>query len=367
MKLARKLRHIIDSKIAGYIFKRYPYLVEFIRGFAEFLDQESTQDALNLTDNLDPSKMFVKYLTLYFDQFCKNMIDPNEYQLSNDNKRLFISIIKFLNDNKGKRFSFDIALRYMKNFFSSTRNNFVSSIDYEIEEIEANWKSIQLASPYPVVWQAHEKPYTYLITGDFVRSLVYSLIVKLNPVGFWPEFKIEYPETEENYSVADNATEDYEIIAVPSAPIIFDDSELQDGTDVDTMWESSTMDKLPGSADDSFWADITWDDFSPNWLRLTVSSLSGTYTTPSRDLGQYFSIRLVPDVKKLLPTGTSATISFRYSEDEVTWSTWEVVSTADIVAEARYVQWKVELASADPTLTPFVIRMKWTIQAELFS
>jgi hypothetical protein len=76
---------------------------------------------------------------------------------------------------------------------------------------------------------------------------------------------------------------------------------------------------------------------------------------------------LVPDVKKLLPTGTSATISFRYSEDEVTWSTWEVVSTADIVAEARYVQWKVELASADPTLTPFVIRMKWTIQAELFS
>jgi hypothetical protein len=356
MRIIRKLRHIIDSKIPEYLFKRYPKLIDFIHGFIDFLDEECAIEAMNITDNLNPDTIVDRFLNDYFDQYCANLIDTNKYQLTNENKRLFLRIAKFLYNQKGKKFSFDVALKYLTQFFAYDEDSFFEEIDYEIIENASYWASTTTLE--------HEKPYTYTFEGDFRRSLIVALIEKLNPVGFYPEFIIRLGDDDwiETYPIDDNVTEESDIRATPAADIIHDESTLRDGVDSNTMWETATMDKAPGTADEAFWAGIAWEDFSLYWLRLTTSSASGTYTSKVKDLGTYFSIRVVPTIRKLLMTGTSASISIRHSEDNVTWSSW-VSAEVDVITSARYLQWKADLATADTSKTPFVIKMIATIQA----
>jgi hypothetical protein len=216
VNFTKKLKQIIDSKIPEYQYKRYPFLIQFIYGFIDFVDSECGIDALNLTDNLDPDKIFPKFLDSYFSQYCQDLIDTNRYQLTDENKRLFLSIIRFLNDNKGKKFSFDIALKYLTRFFVNNDETYFESIDYEIIEDQNNWISTTLESPRPEIVVPYRKPYTYIIRGDFIRDYVLSLIETLNPVGFYPEFQFTQYATEE-YSIFSNVSEDSEISVGPLA------------------------------------------------------------------------------------------------------------------------------------------------------
>lgn len=202
MKLTRRLREIVDSKIPEYVYKHYPYLIEFIYGYTDFIDQEVGQDCLNFTDNLNPNKILDRFLDEYFQQYCSQLINTELYQITDANKRLFLSIAKFFYKNKGKKFSFDIALKYLTQFFVFKDENYIDVIDYEIIEDVNGWYSSQIGESY-------SKPFTYIIRGDFPKSLIVTMIENLNPVGFYPEFQFSQI-AEETYFNA--SLEEFEII-----------------------------------------------------------------------------------------------------------------------------------------------------------
>lgn len=182
MKLIRRLKEIVDNKIPEYVYKHYPYLIEFIYGYVDFIDQEVGEDCLNFTENLNPDKILDRFLDDYFQQYCSQLINTELYQITDANKRLFLSIAKFFYKNKGKKFSFDIVLKYLTQFFVFKDENYIDVIDYEIIEDINGWYSSQIGESY-------SKPYTYIIKGDFPKSLIVTMIENLNPVGFYPEFQ----------------------------------------------------------------------------------------------------------------------------------------------------------------------------------
>lgn len=244
MNLKRRLRQIIDSKIPEYYYKRYPYLIQFIYGFVDFIDQECAKDIMNLTENLDPDKINDKFLDDYFEQYCKNLIDPESYQLTDENKRLFLSISKLLYNNKGKKLSFDIALKYLTRFFVYSDDNYVETLDYELIEDAENWYSYRWYPPGSGTPQelAYRNAFTYTIEGDFRRSLIASMIEQLNPVGFGAEYRFPMSQTEE-FHVADAL----EVALFNVGPInteIYYQGDTLEVYDVDTLFAPKIIEEI---------------------------------------------------------------------------------------------------------------------------
>lgn len=216
MNIKRKLRQIIDAKIPEYYYKRYPYLLQFIYGFINFVDLECAKDIMNLTENLDPDTINDKFLDDYFDQYCKNLLSDS-YQLTDENKRLFLSLSKFLYNNKGRKLSFDIALKYLTRYFVYSDENYVETIDYEVIENVDYWSSYETQPPIAFEVLPFLNPYTYTIRGDFKKRLVVSMIEQLNPVGFYPEFQFPIESTE-----TWNITSTTELWEIAEGPINID-------------------------------------------------------------------------------------------------------------------------------------------------
>lgn len=210
MILKKRLRHFIDTKIPEYYHKLYPSLVNFIYGFVDFVDQECAMDIMNITNNLDPDKINTRFLDSYFNQYCKDLIDQNRYQLTDENKRLFMSIAKLLYNNKGKKLSFDISLKYLTQFFVFNDENYVDKIEYELVEDVKFWEREWVHHYTGETYRPHQKPYTYLIKGDFTRELTSTMVENLNPVGFYPEFQFPV-ENVESYNIA-TAIEQFSLI-----------------------------------------------------------------------------------------------------------------------------------------------------------
>ncbi len=224
MILTKRLRQIIDSKIPEYYYTRYPQYIKFLYGFIDFVDQECAQDIMNITDNLDPDKITDTFIDDYFEQYCKNLLDTTQYQLTNENKRLFLSISKLLYNNKGKKLSFDIALKYLTRFFVYSDENYVETIDYTVIENSDYWMSYDPPYYIPGNYLPYKNAYTYTIQGDFRRNLIVSMIDQLNPVGFYPEFLFPVDGTDSFY-IAD-AIETYAIGEVysPTEPFYVADA-----------------------------------------------------------------------------------------------------------------------------------------------
>lgn len=228
MKISRKLRQIIDSKIPEYYYKRYPKLVDFLHAFAEFADQEGLEDALNLSDNLDIEKIDEKFLDDYFQQYCSAFIDTDIFQITNSNKRLFLTISKFFYKNKGKKLSFDIALRYLTQFFTFDSENYVADVSYDLIEDKNNWYSgTHVHPPYQTV--PYQLPYRYIIETDISKSFIATLIDTLNPVGFTPRYEYEQYETE-TYSIATNVSNSLTTVQGDKEPLKYDGTHKYSGT-----------------------------------------------------------------------------------------------------------------------------------------
>jgi len=205
MELTKKLKYFIDSKIPDYFTKHKPMFVHFLHGFVDFL-YEVAIDALNLHENLDIDKIFDKFLSDYFDQYCNNILDMSRYQqLTQDNKRSFLNIAKFFYKNKGKKISFDIAFNYLTQFYIFGDDNFVERVEVEITEDPSLWAAFYESG----VWRSYQNPYTYLVKGDFNKTFLLSMMSKLNPCGFYPEFQVEMESPEgEIFFVMDRTTDD---------------------------------------------------------------------------------------------------------------------------------------------------------------
>lgn len=202
--LQKKLRHIIDSVLAEYVKKDYPLYVEFVKKFAEHLDNNLFDKILHIEDNVDVRKIYDELLGEFYRQYMRNVIDEEKYKLNDENKRFFLEISKFFLNAKGKKLSFDLVLSYLQNFNVSNENNqsadLVEEIQYELQEPETNWSSYKFHYDgflkydnnytYNAEGEAdYFKPYTYRIQTDQPKEIIWQLIEDTNPVGFYPEYK----------------------------------------------------------------------------------------------------------------------------------------------------------------------------------
>jgi hypothetical protein len=96
------------------------------------------------------------------------------------------------------------------------------------------------------------------------------------------------------------------------------------------------------------------------WSWGRTYEFSGSYLSPVRDLGRPASLgpaRLSSSV----PDGTSLAVYFRSSQNNATWSQWELfgpnggqVSTPP----QRFVQWRASLTSTQPSFTPLLRKLE---------
>jgi len=197
----KKIRHIIDSKVSAYIFKRYPYFIEFLHSYIDFMDENYTIEALNFDRNSNANEMFDRFLDEAWNQYCVQMIDSNEIKIPDtedgeETKRLFLTLSKLLYQNKGKAYSFDVILRYLTKFSVNGGAGVTDGVEYTLSEHEEYWHSqynvfVSKITPY-------DRPYTYRIEiDDEDRYMIQSLVEKYTPTGFWMiwVYKVLFEET----------------------------------------------------------------------------------------------------------------------------------------------------------------------------
>lgn len=217
MQIVKTLKNFIDTKIASYIFTRYPKFVRLVHAYLDFLDnvdkpnqktikiskdgevlydkygnliydetwQSAAHDILNLTQNLDVKYMPEKFLTPYYNNYCYNIISEKQYLLNNVVKQQMLRMAKQWYNNKGKIFSIYLATRYLNKFFIKNDNIYITSeeTDYDINESSYLWLSDN-TRPYL-------SPYSYYIKGVIPIEYIQQLLEISNPVGFYPIFNYE--------------------------------------------------------------------------------------------------------------------------------------------------------------------------------
>lgn len=185
MRFPRKLKYIIENKIPGYYFRRYPYLVEFLKKTYEFFDEEFAIEILNFTENLDTNQIAPRFLDRFYKLVANEIINLRAYSLTDRFKRLFMTMSKFLYQNKGKKLSFDIALSYLYQFYNYPEDQFIEEFDYEVKEDKNNW--------YSTTTEDYKKPFTFTIElEESYQKIMGDLIDNLMPVGFMSEFQFKH-------------------------------------------------------------------------------------------------------------------------------------------------------------------------------
>lgn len=193
MRFIRKLKHIIGDKIPNYYFRRYPYLVEFIKSVYEFLDKDSAIDVLNFTRNLDTERIYDKFVTFYYKQHANEIIDQETYSLTQNIKRRFLDLAQFFYQSKGKKLSMDLTLSYLNEYYDYEDGEYIQNLDYVVSEVVDNWFSTDV--------ERYKRPYTYFV--DLTEShhpMIREMITNLNPVGFQPLFRF-HPDIEDTYNL----------------------------------------------------------------------------------------------------------------------------------------------------------------------
>lgn len=139
----------------------------------------------------------------------------------------------------------------------------------------------------------------------------------------------------------------------------YDEIVLQSGTQDGTEFGESliTFSTLPGRFSD--YQSTKFSDIGGAMvLKLSqvggVYPTSGTYTCARKDLGQIITanIATVFQPSILYTAGTTASLEYRTSRDEITWTDWQQFSPLE--ATFRYADFRVLLATADVTKTPEV-------------
>lgn len=238
MKIVKTLKNFIDTKIADYIFSKYPKFITLLHEFLDFIDnvdkpnqksykiskkgeiifkpktdeneklepkegdtwQSSVHDILNLTQNLDEKYMPYKFLTSYYDNYCKDIVNPKKYLLNDTIKHQMLRMAKQWYNNKGKLFSITLATQYLNQCFIKDDNFYLTTqeSDYQINEDENLWLAFN-DTPYM-------SPYSYVINGIIPVNYIQQLIDVSNPVGFYPSFifQVKFSEIFDTYPFYEN-------------------------------------------------------------------------------------------------------------------------------------------------------------------
>ena len=179
----KKLQYIIQHLLSGNINDNYPNLVLLFKALAEYEDAGGAYSkSMFMTENNQYSTIYPELIDEFYNDFFNNVIDETKYELTQENKRLFISIAAMIHNLKGNIKSQDFLFKYMENIIIEDDNDDQYNIDkftYSYVEDESWWET------------ATYKPFTYEITFDQPREAIRELVESVHPAGFDFEFVTE--------------------------------------------------------------------------------------------------------------------------------------------------------------------------------
>jgi hypothetical protein len=206
LDLEKKLEYVSHTFASDYINDNNPTWEQFLNAFAEYLDQSLYGDAINFTDNLNYNKIYSELLQSFVDQYFGSFIDTNKYSLTDDNKKLFMSISKIITGLKGNQESYDFLFKYLQNINiedSEGGSTLVDEFNIIYEENEDWWGPVTnfYDGTYlydgSIIYDAgSELKYTYKFTIDQNIEVIQDLLDILHPLGFFFIFvrQLDYTE-----------------------------------------------------------------------------------------------------------------------------------------------------------------------------
>lgn len=179
--MIKKLEYITKSLLTPFLRDNYPLWHDLIKGYLKYLDNSFYSKIINLTDNNNSFTIYSELLDDYLELYFNGMIDMQQYQLTDDNKRIYIALSKYIFGLKGNKKALDFLFKSLSDVQVLTDNGFVTidQINIDYFENESWWPSTY--------------PFTYKFTVDESYTALRDLICSVHPAGFNYEFSQQFP------------------------------------------------------------------------------------------------------------------------------------------------------------------------------
>lgn len=173
----KKLEYIVNSLVIPWIRSEHPQWLALIKTYLQYLDTNSLAKALNITDNTSSETIFVELLDDFLNLYFKDVIDLNKFGLTDDNKRLFISLAKLMHNLKSTETSFGMFFGSFSNFSIPTDSGDINVDDLIVELLEdENWWYL---NNDPV------RPFTYIFKINEVELTNLRELIKTQHLAGW--------------------------------------------------------------------------------------------------------------------------------------------------------------------------------------
>lgn len=203
----KKLEYLVNSLLQKHIVDNYPKYVDFIKVWLRFIDENYATKILSIQDNTDADTVYSELLDLYLNQYFKDVIDLTKFELTDQNKRIYLTLSKFINNLKGNKKSIDFLFRLLSNFriADEAGNVDIGKVDVLFEENEDWWLTgdthyhdgtyiydgtIDHTANLP-------RPFTYRFTLSEEREAIINLIESIHPAGFEREFLTVWTDSDD--------------------------------------------------------------------------------------------------------------------------------------------------------------------------
>lgn len=207
----KKLAHVVETMILPFIKDRFPKWEEFIKGYYQYLDQSFFDKIINIEKNNNPFEIYSELVDDYLNNYFKDVINIEKYGLTDQNKRLYISLSKFIAGMRGNQNGFNFLFKSLTDFRFPSESG-----DIDIDKISVKYREDES-------WWSTGQPYTYRFVLDQSYEVMKELIESIHPAGFIFEF-VTGIFFEEEQSIEDLIS--MKVLYVPN----YDGEMLYDGT-----------------------------------------------------------------------------------------------------------------------------------------
>jgi hypothetical protein len=162
----KKLQYLTRYFTSDFIQENYPEFYQLVTTYFKYLDDNQFGKSIKITDNSDTNKIFDELLSAYYAQYFGSTIDATRYEVTDDNKRLFIELSKLINNHKGLKTLYDFLFSYMEDIRVALPNGTETTIDnvtYSLTEDAA---------------------FRYTLTVNQPLYKLLKLLIDLNPAGY---------------------------------------------------------------------------------------------------------------------------------------------------------------------------------------
>jgi len=182
----KKLEYITETILPKHLIDQYPKYVDFIKVYLRFLDENYSNKILNITDNCETNTIYDELLDDYLNNYFKDVVNLDRYELTNQNKRRVLELSKLIMNTKGNKKSFE-------SLFKSLTNIVIHDPDENVNVDEFN-----------IVYSESEGTlFTYTFEVDINYDRVQDLIEQVHPAGFQSVFNIAPFDLQDKVEVED--------------------------------------------------------------------------------------------------------------------------------------------------------------------